>query len=75
MKAILKAIKSIATGFTALLDFLFGIISDLVYVVGITGDAIIAIPSYFGWLPDEFLTVLLTIFSIVVIYKLLGREG
>lgn len=74
MKAILKAIKSIATGFTSLLDFLFGVIEDLVYVVKILGDAILSIPTYLGWLPEVFLTVVITIFGIVVIYKILGRE-
>lgn len=33
------------------------------------------IPDWFDWLPAEVLYILLAIVAVVVIYKILGREG
>lgn len=61
----------ISTGFQFVLDF-FG---DIVYVIQLTGKFVLQIPSYFAWLPAPVLTLVVAIFSVVVIYKVLGREG
>ena len=58
-----------------ILDFLVGIIMDLLYVVGLLGSLLVKLPDMIGWLPSACITLTVTIFSIVVIYKILGREG
>lgn len=75
-------LKDIADGFNQILDFfknifdfIIGFIEDVVYIVKITGEAVANIPTYFSWLPEAALAILVTIFAVVVIYKILGREG
>lgn len=75
MKALVEFFKGIAEGVTAAIDFLAGLIADLVYMVQLLGQFILQIPSYLSWLPSAVVSIFLTIFSIVVIYKIIGREG
>lgn len=75
MKALVEFIKGIAEGVTAAIDFLFGIIEDLVYMVKLLGQFILDIPAYLSWLPAGVVAIFITIFGIVVIYKVIGREG
>lgn len=75
MDAILNFFSGIADAISSLFDFVFGIVSDLVYLVGLTGKFLAQIPAYFSWLPSQLVTLLVTIFAIVVLYKILGREG
>lgn len=75
MSAIIDFFTGIADLLTGAIDFLIGFIADIVYIVQLTGKAITAIPSFFMWLPSPVVAMLLTIFGVVVIYKILGREG
>lgn len=75
MDAILQFFGGIADAVGAAFDFLVGLISDLVYLVQLTGKFLAQIPVYFSWLPAELLTLIVLIFTIVVLYKVLGREG
>lgn len=74
MGAIIDFFTGIADFVTGAIDFLIGIISDIVYLVQLTAKAVASIPSYFSWVPPQILALLLTIFGIVVLYKILGRE-
>lgn len=60
---------------TSLVDFVVGLFEDLIYVVVLCGSFVLKIPSLFSWLPAEAVALIVTIFAIVVIYKILGREG
>ena len=75
----MKAFIDFFTGFidiiSSLIDFVMQTISDLVYMIGLLGDMMLNLPGYFGWLPSTIVTSLVVIFSIVIIYKILGREG
>ena len=75
MQAILDFFTGLWSVITSLIDFVIGIIQDLVYVIQLTGSFLIQIPTYFGWLPSAYVTLIVTIFGVVVIYKILGREG
>lgn len=75
MDAIIGFFRGIADVLVGAVDFLIGIIRDLVYLAQLTGRAVSAIPKFFTWLPPSVVALLLTIFAVVVIYKLLGREG
>lgn len=68
-------IQNIGTFFTSLYDFVIGIFEDIVYVIRLTAKFVAQIPEYFSWLPPEALALVVSIFAIVVIYKVLGREG
>lgn len=55
--------------------WLASLIEDIAYIAKLLVKALAAIPSYFSWIPDDALAILLVIFGIVAIYKLAGREG
>lgn len=75
MKEIVSALENFFDVITNLVDFVFGIFEDLLFMIQLLGKFIVNIPSYFSWLPAPFVSVIVVIFSIVVIYKILGREG
>lgn len=75
MGAIIDFVKAIADGFLTVIDFVVSFVGDIVYIVQLTAMYLAQIPSYFSWLPGELLTIIVTIFAIVVIYKVTGREG
>ena len=75
MEGILNFLKGFADIIGAIFNFLFGIIKDLLYVVGLLGSLILRIPDMIGWLPSACITLVVTTFTIVMIYKILGREG
>lgn len=68
-------IQSIGTFFTSIYDFVIGTFEDIVYVIRLTAYFVAQIPEYFSWLPPEALVLVVSIFAVVVIYKVLGREG
>lgn len=57
------------------IEFVVDFIKDIIYVVQLVGETVLKIPEYIGWLPSYFTATVLVIFAIVVIYKILGREG
>lgn len=63
--------EAIVSGF----DFIISFFSDLIYVIQLTGKVLAQIPSFFSWMPGEIVALLVVLFGIVVIYKILGREG
>lgn len=58
-----------------LINFVVGTVEDLVYVVKLCGQFVLKIPQFFSWLPGSVVALIVTIFAVVVIYKVLGREG
>lgn len=75
MGAILDFLIGLGDIIGAIFNFLFGIIKDLLYVVGLLGALIIRIPDMIGWLPSACISLVVMTFGIVMIYKILGREG
>lgn len=48
---------------------------EMLFVVELLGTFFVHIPAYFSWLPGSLVSVLITLISIVIVYKVLGREG
>lgn len=75
----LETIKNFFLGLTdvitSLIDFVVNLIGDLVYVVKLCGAFVLKIPTFFSWLPSECVLLIVTVFGVVVAYKILGREG
>lgn len=74
LQSIFDVLTSIGNFFTSIVEFLISFIGDLVYAIKLIGETVIQIPSYLGFLPSAVLAIFITIFSIVVIYKILGRD-
>lgn len=75
MFAIFDAIIGFFEAVFALIEFVINFIGDLIYIIMLTGEFLLKIPEYFAWLPGTLLSLVVTAFGIVVIYKVLGREG
>ena len=74
MKALVAFAEGISSAITGVLDFLFSLIGDVVYLVQLTGRMLAQIPRYFSFLPAPVLAVIVTAVTIAVLYKVLGRE-
>lgn len=75
MSAIIDFLQGIAEAVTAGVEFLLSMIQDVAYVVELTAKFVVDIPTYLSWLPPEIVAIVVSIFAVVVIYKILGREG
>lgn len=75
MQAIIDFLVGFGKVILSLADFAYTFIYDLVYVIKLTARSLAAIPALFYILPGACVTLLVGIFSVVVIYKVLGREG
>lgn len=75
MNALLDFLKGIGNAIVSVIDFVMGLFEDLVYMIKLLGQVVLNIPNYFSWLPPQILALVVLIISIVVIYKILGREG
>lgn len=75
MTAIISFIEGIAAGVQAAVEFLLSMIQDVAYVVELTAKFVLQIPTYLSFLPAPVVALVVSIFAVVVIYKILGREG
>lgn len=75
MQAIIDFFANIGSVITTVIDFVVQLFRDLITMLELLAKFLVSIPSYFGWLPSSVVAIVALIFSIVVIYKILGREG
>lgn len=75
LETIKETLLNIGDFFVTIFDFVVGFVNDIIDVIKYCGEAFAKIPDYFSWLPVEILGIILALFAIVVIYKVLGREG
>lgn len=74
MQAIVDFLSGIGSAILAGIDFVVSFFEDLVYIILLTGKILAKLPTFFGWLPNPVVSVLLTTFAIVVVYKIAGRD-
>lgn len=74
MKAIIDFFSGLGDVISGVVDFVINLVADLVYVVMLLGQFVVEIPYYFSWLPDTCLLILITTFSLVVIYVVINRK-
>lgn len=75
LQDIFDALKNIVSFFTGIGDFILDTIRDLTYMISVLGTVSSGIQEYLSWLPPGFLLIVVATISIVVIYKIVGREG
>lgn len=59
----------------ALVQFIVKLVGDLVMVITLLGQSILRLPLVLGFLPSVCVSIVMATFSIVIIYKVIGREG
>ena len=75
MQTIIDFFKNFIDIVISIVDFVVGLFQDLIYMIKLLGEFIVKIPQYIGWLPTSSIALIVAIFAIVIIYKILGREG
>lgn len=74
MQAIINFFTSIFDIIKSVVDFIVSFFEDIVYVIRTLGEFITKVPSLFGFLPPAVLAIFLVGISVVVIYKVIGRD-
>lgn len=75
MDALLSFFKGIGDAIVSIVDFVIGLFQDLIYMIQLLGQVVLNIPAYFSWLPGEVIALVVLAIGVVVVYKILGREG
>lgn len=75
MDAIINFFKSIGEVITSCFDLLWTFINDLIQIIMMLAKFLGQIPSFISWMPDPLPTILFSVFTVVVVYKIAGREG
>lgn len=74
MQAIIDMLTGLFEVIGKIINFVVDFFMDLVFVITTLGQFVLEIPGYFMWLPSEIVVLIATLFSIVVIYMILGRK-
>lgn len=75
LDAITSAVDNIVEFLDTIWTFVKDFTSDTFEMIKLVGETVAKIPDYFSWLPAEVGVALVALFGVVVIYKILGREG
>lgn len=75
MELIIQFLSSLGNAILSVYEFFVDTIQGLAYCVKLLAYFTVNIPDYFGWLPSEFVAIVVMVFGIAVTYKILGREG
>ena len=57
-----------------LFDFLVKIVTEIIYIIKLTGTIIGNIASYFYFMPAAVSALLITLITIAIAYKIAGRD-
>ena len=75
MEDILDMLEGFIDLVSSLGEFVLDWIKDLLYIIELLTTIILNLPSIFGWMPVPVFATVSSIFGVVVVYKILGREG
>ena len=75
MLAIYLLLKMVWGVTIPVIEWFIQLLKDIFYMVKLLLQFMADIPSYFSWLPTPVIGIIAATFSIVVVYKILGREG
>lgn len=72
---IINFLKTLVDILVSLVRFIVQMVADLGNVVMLLTRTVLNLPLVLGFFPASCVGILLAIFSVVIIYKVLGREG
>lgn len=74
MQAIVNIFTSIFDVIKSVVDFIISFFSDIVFIVKTLGQFVIKAPLLFGFLPPAVLGIFLVGITVIIIYKVVGRD-
>ena len=75
LDSIMEFFSTLFEPILTLLDVVLSFFSDIMYMLGLLVGFSYNLDSILAFLPSPFVSSLVLVFGIVVIYKILGREG
>lgn len=75
LDSIFKGIQTIVSFFEAVWTFIVQLFEDIGNLVSLLKDWLTSLPDLLSFLPSSLMALIITGFGIVVLYKVLGREG
>lgn len=75
LSTLVETVKEIGQALAAIWDFVWELIKGFAEVLQLLGRVVGALPQYLIWLPSTIVAITLAIFTVVIIYKVTGREG
>jgi len=74
MSAIIEFFTNIFDIIKSVVDFIISFFEDIVFIVKSLGEFVIKVPSMLGFLPTAVVSILLVGITVVIIYKVVGRD-
>lgn len=72
---IVNLLKSLVNMIVELFKFIPQLLNDLIMVISLVTDTVARLPTIFQVFPQVISSILIACFGVVIIYKVLGREG
>lgn len=66
--------ESIANFFKTIFTLISDFFNDLIFVINSFAKTFAALPSWLSWLPAQVVTLFMSCITVIVIYKILGRD-
>lgn len=73
MNVIIEFFTTLGNAIVGVIEFVINMVRDLVYMVRLFMEMLPAMPAFWTWLPAGLVYLLGLTFSIVVIFRILGR--
>lgn len=74
MQIIVDFFTAIGDIITFVIDFVISLFEDIVFVVQLCAQFLANIGSYFSWLPAEAISLVTVMITVIIIYRIAGRE-
>lgn len=75
MDAVINFFTGIGNAITSVIDFVISFFSDFLSLLQLLSIVPQYVAGSLRWIPDKFLVMAGLLISIVILYKILGREG
>lgn len=75
LKSLVGLVENVLSLFGGLFSVICKIFDFITFLFDLVIKFAVSIPDFFFWLPAEITVLLVSIFSVVIVYKILGREG
>lgn len=74
MSTLIQFISGIGDAILSAFEFLSSLVKDTLYVAQLCAQAVLSIPDYFSFFPSEVLVPVMALFTLAVVYLILGRQ-
>ena len=75
MQGVLSYLQGFADSILSVFDFFFALFEDTITFLKLIAKMPVYVAKALSWIPAEFYVGIGILFTIVILYKILGREG